>query len=333
MKFLNYLENKIFYILFQIVIIMSFSLILNIIKVPIYYIVLFSSFLLFLLFVYLIIDFSICKSKYLKIINLVDSFEEKYYISEIIPKSNNLENMAYIYALKQASKSMNDKISSLEKDNLDYQEYIESFVHEIKTPISALSLIFDNNKDKISKRELDKIDSYIDQILYYARCDNPEKDYFVKEINLSDLIHSVLLKYRTYLLDEKIMVIANNLEKVIYTDEKWLQFVISQIIQNAIKYMDKDKKQIKIVAKEQKDNIVLSIKDNGCGIKESDIGKVFEKGFTGSDRSKTKSTGIGLYLAKKICDKLGLNISIDSEYKKGTTLSIVFPKTNFNKLF
>lgn len=331
MKIASYLENKIFYILFQISTIIVLSLFLEFIEIPLFYILLIIAIILLILICYLFIDYHFQKKKYLQITNLVDSLDEKYFISEIIPKNNNIENKAYIYALKQAAKSMNDKISKLEQENLDYREYIESFAHEIKTPISALSLSFDNTKDKISKKELDKIDMYVDQILYYARSENPEKDYFIKELNLSDIIHKVLLKYRVYLLDEKISVQVNNLDKKIYTDEKWLIFIISQIIQNSIKYMNKKDKKIEIDTTENKDNIILSIKDNGCGIKSSDLVRVFEKGFTGSDRKKKISTGIGLYLAKKICNSLGLMISIQSIYKQQTTLTITFPKTKFNK--
>lgn len=332
MRLTNYLENKIFYILFQISTIIVISLLLGVAEIPLFYIVLLVIITLFLLACYLFYDYHIVKKKYSKITNLVDSLDEKYFIAEIISKSNNIENKAYIYALKQACKSMNDKISKLEQENLDYREYIESFAHEIKTPISALSLSFDNSKDKISKKELDKIDMYVDQILYYARSENPEKDYFIKELNLSDVIHKVLLKYRVYLLDEKISVKVNSLEKIIYTDEKWLIFIISQIIQNTVKYMNKKDKKIEIDARENKDNVVLSIKDNGCGIKDSDLTRVFEKSFTGSDRTKSKSTGIGLYLSKKICNKLGLEINIYSKYKEWTKVEIIYPKSNFNKM-
>ncbi len=172
---------------------------------------------------------------------------------------------------------------------------------------------------------------YVDQILYYARSENPEKDYFIKELNLSDVVHKVLLKYRTYLLDEKMSVQVNNLEKIVYTDEKWLIFIISQTIQNAMKYMNKKEKKIEIEASENKDNVILSIKDNGCGIKSSDLVRVFEKGFTGGDRTKSKSTGIGLYLAKKICNKLGLEIKVDSVEHSYTKVEIVFPKSKFLK--
>lgn len=332
MRISSYLENKIFYILFQVSTILIISLFLGFAEIPLMYILLTISIALLLLIGYLLCDYYLEKKKYLQITRLVDTLDEKYFIAEMIPKSSKIENKAYIYALKSACKSMNDKISKLENENLDYREYIESFAHEIKTPISALSLSLDNSKDKISKKELDKIDMYVDQILYYARSENPEKDYFIKKLNLSDIVHKVLLKYRIYLLDEKITVQVNNLEKIVYTDEKWLLFIISQVIQNSIKYMDKKDKKIMIAASENKDNVVLTIKDNGCGIKESDLVRVFEKGFTGSDRTKSKSTGIGLYLSKKICNKLGLKIKINSKYKSWTEIQIIYPKSNFNKM-
>lgn len=332
MKLVSYLENKVFYILFQIATIIGISLLLFVAQIPLFYIILMIATSLFLLVCYLLFDYHIQKKKYLQITNLIDALDEKYFISEIIPNSSNIENKAYIYALKQACKSMNDKISELEQENLDYREYIEAFAHEIKTPISALSLLFDHGNDKISKKELDKIDLYVDQILYYARSDNPEKDYFIKELNLSDVVHKVLLKYRIYLLDEKISVQVDHLEKKIYSDEKWLIFIISQVIQNSIKYMNKKEKKIEIDTIENKDNVILSIKDNGSGIKDSDLARVFEKSFTGSDRTKSKSTGIGLYLSKKICNKLGLEINIYSKYKEYTRIEITYPKSNFNKM-
>lgn len=334
MKFINFIEEKIFYILFQLLSTFIIIFILFMVEVPGYYLLLLIIFSLLILISYLDINFIFCNKKYKKIVELVDNLDEKYLISEIIPESNNLVNKAYIYALKRACKAMNDKISLLEKENNDYHEYIESFVHEIKTPISALSLTFDNNKDKISKKEIDKIDMYIDQMLYYARSETTEKDYFVRKLNIKEVIHNVVLKYKPYLLDEKIVVKTDNLDKTIYTDEKWLLFVLSQIIQNSIKYKDKSKKEsiINIEAKNNENNVELIIFDNGIGIKESDLPRVFEKGFTGSDRSKTKSTGMGLYLAKKICDKLGLSIKVSSIYEKKTKVVIIFPKSNFNKL-
>ena len=233
---------------------------------------------------------------------------------------------------KDITELKEDEKADFRKDNLGFifQDFNLLDTLNIEENI-ALSLIFDDAKDKISKKELDKIDNYIDQVLYCARSNTTGKDYFVKELDLSSVIHNVLLKYRDYLLEQKIKITTTNLEKKIYTDEKWLQFVISQIIQNSIKYMDKSKKEIIITGEETKENITLTITDNGCGIKESDISRVFEKGFTGSNRGKESSTGIGLYLAKKICVELGLTISIQSIYKEKTTVKIIFPITDFNK--
>ncbi len=328
MSFFSYLENKIFYILFQLLMIIVLSLILYVANLHFYYILLIIVILGLIMIGYLIIDYVRLKTKSKRIIELVDSLKEKYYISEIIPKSHNIENQAYIYALKQASKAMNDKLGKLEEEWVDYQEYIESFVHEIKTPISALMISLDDAKDMVLKSEVDKINMLVEQILFLARSNNTEKDYFIRKINLAELVHSVILKYKYYILNNKITLDIHNLDQVVYTDLKWLMFVLSQIIQNSIKYFDKDKKILEIFSINNKNNICLIIKDNGCGIKESDLVRVFDKGFTGSDRTRSKSTGIGLYLSKKICNNLGLEIGIMSKYKKETIVKIVIPKSN-----
>lgn len=330
MKLKNYLEEKIFFILFQLTFIFLISLFLLVFKVEIPFILLFACLLILYTFIYLIVDFHKIKTSYNKIIKLTGDLDEKYYISEVLPKPQSLTSKAYYYALKEATKAMNDKISNLEKEKLDFEEYIESFVHDIKTPISALYLSVDNNPELIE--ELDKINSKIEQALFYARSDSTEKDYFIKSITLEDLIHPVIMDYKNYLLSNKIKIITKDLIYKVYTDEKWLHFIISQIIQNSIKYLDKKDKQIEITGKENKNNIILSIKDNGVGISESDLYRVFEKGFTGGNRKKESSTGMGLYLAKKLSDKLGLTFEISSKENEYTKITITFPKTNMHKM-
>lgn len=132
--------------------------------------------------------------------------------------------------------------------------------------------------------------------------------------------------------EDVISIETNNLDIDVATDEKWIIFVINQIVNNSIKYMEKDKKVITFDAREDKNKVILEILDNGCGIKESDLIRVFEKGFTGSDRKKSRSTGMGLYLSKKICNKLGLAIKMESKYKEWTKIIVEFPKSNFNKM-
>ena len=332
MSFITFLEEKISLILYQISFLIITTMIFLMADIQKFYIVITVGVLSIFMLGYLLSEYFRQKKKAKKIISLVDNVHEKYLISEIIKEPLEMENKAYYYALKQACKSMNDRIGELEKENAEYQEYVESFVHEIKTPISALSLALENNNDFRLKQEVDKINQLVEQMLYYARSENTEKDYFVKEIQLAEIIHSVILKYRHYMLNKKITLNVHDLEHIVITDEKWLVFIISQIIQNSIKYLDKDKKEIEVWGENSNNYINLIIKDNGCGIKESDLVRIFEKGFTGTNRKKGYSTGMGLYLTKKLCDKLGLKLQIQSKEKEFTKLTITFPKSGLHKI-
>ena len=270
------------------------------------------------------------KKNYQYIVKEVDNLEEKYLISEIIRKPKSIENLGYYYALKEACKAMNDKITNIDNERKEYQEYIESFAHEIKTPIAALSLYADNNKDEVIKEEINKINNWVEQVLFYARSENPEKDYFVKKLNLEEVVHGVILDYKDTLLKLKITLNIHDLENEIFTDEKWLSFIISQVIQNAIKYRNKKNNEIEIYSIKDKNRVMLFIKDNGIGIKYSDLPRVFEKGFTGSNRNKEYATGIGLYLCKKLCNKLNLDININSEEGIYTEVRINLPNSDYN---
>lgn len=332
MSFITFLEEKISLILYQISFLIITTMIFLMADIQKFYIAITVGVLSVFMLGYLLSEYFRQKKKTKKIISLVDNVSEKYLISEIIKEPLEMENKAYYYALKQACKSMNDRIGELEKENTEYQEYVESFVHEIKTPISALSLALENNNDFRLKQEVDKINQLVEQMLYYARSENTEKDYFVKEIQLTEIIHSVILKYRHYMLNKKISLNIHDLDYIVITDEKWLLFIISQIIQNSIKYLDKDKKEIEVWGENNNNYINLIIKDNGCGIKESDLVRIFEKGFTGTNRKKGYSTGMGLYLTKKLCDKLGLQLQIQSKEKEFTKLTITFPKSGIHKI-
>lgn len=332
MSFITFLEEKISLILYQISFLIITTMIFLMADIQKFYIVITVGVLSIFMLGYLLSEYFRQKKKSKKIISLVDNVSEKYLISEIIKEPLEMENKAYYYALKQACKSMNDRIGELEKENAEYQEYVESFVHEIKTPISALSLALENNNDFRLKQEVDKINQLVEQMLYYARSENTEKDYFVKEIQLAEIIHSVILKYIHYMLNKKITLNVHDLDHIVITDEKWLVFIISQIIQNSIKYLDKDKKEIEVWGENSNNYINLIIKDNGCGIKESDLVRIFEKGFTGTNRKKGYSTGMGLYLTKKLCDKLGLKLQIQSKEKEFTKLTLTFPRSGLHKI-
>ena len=328
---INYIEEKIALILWYLAFVLLQLIIMFLLNMDTSFLTLSLVLYLTLLFIYLIISYLLIKKKNQKIKNIVDELDEKYLISELIKKPKNLENEAYYYALKKASKAMNDKITELEHKYQDYEEYIETFVHEVKTPLAAISLYSDNKKDQELKQEVKKIDNLVEQVLFYARSENTEKDYFVKKIKLSEIIHQVMMQNKDYLLANNIIVEVENSDVIVATDEKWVIFILNQIINNSIKYMDKKEKKIQMNVIEDKNKVILEIKDNGCGIKESDISRVFDKGFTGSNRKKEHSTGIGLYLCKKLCDRLHLNITIESKEKEYTMVSIVFPKSSLHE--
>ncbi len=330
MTFLEYLEEKIFLLITTIIFIFFLSIYLFFLNIDLEVIIFLIILILAFIIISLVINYFIIKKRYNNIINLVDSLEEKYLIKELISKPKTILEKAYYYALDKACKALNEKLSEVEISKEDYLDFLESFIHEIKTPIAALSLYTDNNKDKRLKEEVLKISKLVEKMLFYAKSEVLEKDYFIKETSLTDLVHPVILEYKNYLLTYHIKVEVSNMEEVmVYTDIKWLNFIISQIISNAIKYQNKKDKLIKISTYQTATNIGLEIYDNGVGIKEEDLSRVFAKGFTGSNRNKSNASGLGLYLAKKLCDKLGLAIKIESKYLKYTKVTIIFPKGNY----
>ena len=329
MMFLEYLEEKIFYIIISFVFTLFLSIYLLLIGIDSSVVILLVILIMVFIFISLLVSYLLIKKRYEKMINLVDSLDEKYLIKEVIDKPKNLENRAYYYALDKACKALNDKLSDVENSKEEYLDFLDSFIHEIKTPISALSLYADNNDKKI-KEEVLKISRLVDKMLFYAKSDVVEKDYFIKEVTLADLVHPVLLEYKNYLLNYSFKVEVKNLDNlVVYTDIKWLNFIIEQILSNSLKYQNKKERIVRIKGIDDKNNIKLVIYDNGVGIKDADLSKVFEKGFTGSNRSKKNASGIGLYLVKKLCDKLGIDIKIESVYLKYTKVIITFPKGNY----
>lgn len=260
--------------------------------------------------------------------------EEKYLIPEIINTPGFIEGKILKETIQDMGKSIFENVNKYKYLQEDYKEYIELWIHEIKLPISASKMVIENNKNEITKsieEEMDRIENYIEQALFYARSNTVEKDYTITKSNLQEIVNTSILKNKNVLIPSKIMIDLYNLEKEIYTDSKWISFILNQIVQNSIKYLKEENKKIEIYAEEKKENIILYIKDNGIGIKKGEITRVFEKGFTGENGRiiGKKSTGIGLYLCKKLCNKLGLGLELNSEKDIGTEVRIVFPKGSY----
>lgn len=355
MKFLEFIKDKllnIVLIIFALFTIEIFLMIYNfgtIIKIYIPIVIIVTY------FIGIIIDFYNKKTYYKNVIEQLEELEQKYLITEIIQKPNFTEGRILTEILQEVDKSMIENVNYYKHIQEEYKEYIELWIHEVKIPIATSKLIIENNKNSITKsidEEINKIEDYTEQALFYARSNNVEKDYVIRKINLKEIVNNVIKKNKNQLITEKIKVNIENIEREIYADSKWITFILNQIIVNSIKYSKPEKgqenkeneqniksdekysgtnKQIDIYSKEAKDKVVLYIKDNGIGIKRGEITRVFEKGFTGTNGRilGKKSTGIGLYLCKKLCNKLGVGLELNSIENKGTEIRIIFPKGSF----
>ena len=229
----------------------------------------------------------------------LNNLDDKYLISELIKVPSFIEGKILKDLLEQINKSMVENVNKYKYKQEDYKEYIELWIHEIKIPIASSKLIIENNKNQTTKsidEELQKIENYIEQALYYARSNTVEKDYYIKKVRLKDIVNESIKRNKNILIHEKISINIHDLELEVNTDNKWIVFILNQLIQNSIKYLDKKDKLIEISSKNNKNNVILTIRDNGCGISKSDLIRVCEKGFTGVNRKKEYATGMGLYL-------------------------------------
>ena len=332
MKLIEYIKEKFVFMVINIVMTLSGVVILKALKVDTYAIVFISILNLIGVFSCYIYDYFNRKKYYDNLFKNLDGLDKKYFIVEILESGDFIESNIIYSVLEECTKSMKDEVADLKRNINDYKEYIETWVHEIKTPIASARLILENDEGYINKsvlEEIEKVEGFIEQVLFYARSSTVERDYIIKKIPLKNSINSVIRKNANILIEKRVKIQLEDIEKKVYCDSKWIEFILQQIISNSVKYMDKDEKYIKIRCLEKDKNIILKILDNGIGISEKSIEKVFEKGYTGENgRKYNNSTGMGLYLCKKLCLKLGLGISIKSKLGVGTEVTIVFPINN-----
>lgn len=329
MNLRDFIKERIVFIIINSLILLFTALLLMVLKVD-------SFAILFIviingagILIYHIFDYLRKKQYYNEIKENMESLDKKYLISEVIEEGTFTESKLIYEVICKSNKAMNDEIGEFKRGINDYREYIELWVHEIKTPIATCKLLIENNESPLTEsigEEVCKLENYIDQALFYTRSNTLEKDYIIKEMSLSSCVNKVLNNNADSLIKKRVKISLGDLEKQVYSDSKWIEFILGQIISNSIKYMNKEHKELKIYCNENSKYVILNIEDNGAGISEKDISRVFDKGFTGENGRKFgKSTGIGLYLCKKLCKKLGLDITLISEEGKFTRVSIIFP--------
>lgn len=282
-------------------------------------------------FCYLTVSFFIQKRHCDKLLAMTEQLEEKYLLPEVMAMPERANEQVFYQILKMAEKSMLEKIGEIQRERQEYKEYIEQWIHEVKTPITAMKLICENNRSEFTREllvEVENVNRFTEQALYYARSEHTEKDYTIREIRLSNVIHDAIADSKYLLRKNHVVVKVEDDGKSAYIDDKWIRFILNQIISNAVKYRA-EQPLLYFCTAQENNQVILSVQDNGIGISQSDLPRVFEKGFTGQNgRTVHSSTGIGLYLCKRLCDKLGIGLTVCSP-GKGTTVSLIFPINDF----
>lgn len=328
MKFTDYLLDKIFSVICFVVTELLIVGLLWLINVPEIFIG-FSVMILFTFFVISLLEDFLRRSRYYnQLLKLLSELNEKTLLSEIAERPYFLDGQIISAILQQNNKYQNDRIAQIQMQYREYRDFLDIWVHEIKTPITSARLIVENEKNPVTLKiddELRKIDHYVELVLYYARSGDVEKDFKVEKTTLKELVGMVLKTYSKALIQAGGHIEIDDLNVQICADKKSCAFVIGQIVSNAIKYRQ-DNFILHFSANIEKNRICLIVRDNGIGISAADLPRVFEKGFTGENgRRFFKSTGIGLYICKRLCDKMNIELSIDSSLGKGTVLMIKFP--------
>lgn len=254
------------------------------------------------------------------------SFLEKNILNdlEVLPKSLDIRINYYHKIIEKLYEELEKSVQENRQKNTYMVDYYSMWVHQIKTPIAAMNFLLDNEEvdQKILQQELFKIERYVEMVLTYIRLDSTSSDYVITKINLDEVVKDTVKKYATIFINKKIKLNYVSHETMVISDKKWLSFAFEQILGNSVKYSSTGG-EITIETCENK----LVIEDKGIGIKEEDLPRIFEKGFTGfNGRYEKKSSGLGLYLCKKTLDKLGHHIEISSKVGEGTRIEIIFPK-------
>lgn len=274
------------------------------------------------------------RNKYFtKLEKRVETLTKPWLISEVLPVSFRLEDQKFQKVIRNIGAAAIEEIHKMEDEQKEYEEYIENWIHEVKTPITLLYLLVNNNvSDETVKKEivmeLKRIENDVESALYYARLGTAYQDFIIQKISLGKMLKEVIMNNRVLLMSNGFAIeLCCDEDVIIYSDCKWVMFMLNQVMINAVKYANKRDPEISLTAIQEDTTVVLQVKDNGIGILEEDLPRIFEKGYTGKNgHNNTKSTGFGLYLVKKMCEKLDIGVKAASEKSKFTVITFCFKK-------
>lgn len=343
MTFQEFISDHLGKIILQILIMTLASLILLTTGTQPGVVVLLLIILLLIRMTVFIIDFVKCRSHLEELDNIISGLDQKYLFIECIPHPQTIYERRLFDLMRRSYKSMVSAVSDAQSAQKEYREYVESWVHEIKSPITAAELIchsIDAEPRRRLTQELAQIKAHVERALFYARAKSPEQDFIIRQVNLEEIVSETIGNYRTLLIQSGIRIETGELNYPVYTDNKWACFILGQLLQNAARYKKlsfvqlQDTPIVKISAEPLGKQLVLTVSDNGIGIPSHELPRVFDRGFTGSNgRARGGSTGMGLYLCHKLSDLLGIDLQITSARHEGTQVMLSFPaKKNLTKM-
>lgn len=263
-----------------------------------------------------------------------EGLEQKYLFAECAPPPRGLYEKRLFDLARRAGRAMTGAVSDAQAAQREYREYVERWVHEIKTPITASRLICRELDGEIRRKltgELARVEAHVERALFYARAESPERDCVIRQAELGEIVAQAVGNHRTLLIQSGVRVETAGLDCSVYTDEKWAVFILGQLLQNAARYRGEEP-VITLSTRSLGKQVQLTVADNGMGIPAHELPRIFDRGFTGSngrDRGgrnpAASSTGMGLYLCKKLAGFLELGLTIASEEGKGTAVTLTFP--------
>ncbi len=268
--------------------------------------------------IWLALGFFFVSKRLKKLEKTLEGLKEPYLLGELLEKPRDAAEKEYFRVMKEVSRSAIGTAEIALKEKEEYCEYVESWIHEIKTPLTACSLILDNGGDTGKlKRELKRADNLTETILYYARLRSSEKDIKIGKINAADIVAEAVKSQRELLVAARIGVEAKG-DFSVYTDGKSLCFILKQLLINCAKYCRGCRVEITV------EDGCISVSDNGPGIPSHELRRVTSRGFTGANGKSAGGTGMGLYIVSELCKKLEIELEIFSEVGKGTKFVLRF---------
>ncbi len=271
--------------------------------------------------------------------------EHPLWLPEMIDRPAFAEGELTYDALRAISKAANDDVAAYRRQVADYREYVETWVHEAKSPLAAAHLMLENlveavpaddgaeavlQKADALEEELERVEGYIEQALFFARSETLDRDYLIRTHTLRELVSTAIKANARAMIAAHVAPMRRGLDLEVFTDDKWMEFILGQLIQNSVKYAREQGAIIEFTGRllhagRADECVELMVRDNGCGVPEADLPRVFDRGFTGENgRTAKRSTGIGLYLVRRLCEKMGIGVAADSVEGEGFTVTLTF---------